>query len=92
LFRQPGETAKWVTIDDIREAQPDLVLQYDCHGCPAAGKHPVRARQGWSALAAVGRGAVYTLQENISNPNLCFPSALEELVTILNAYAVQNPH
>jgi hypothetical protein len=35
---------------------------------------------------------VYTLQENISNPNLCFPSALEELVTILNAYAVQNRH
>ncbi|ETX09113.1 ABC transporter substrate-binding protein [Candidatus Entotheonella palauensis] len=91
LLMQPGETAKWVTIDDIRGAQPDVVLQYDCHGCPAAGKHPVRTRQGWSELAAVDRDAVYTLQENISNPNLCFPAGLEELVNLLNTYAAQNP-
>jgi iron complex transport system substrate-binding protein len=91
LFMQPGETARWVTIDDIRKTQPDIVLQYDCHGCPAAGKHPVRTRQGWSDLAAVGRDAVYTLQENISNPNLCFPAGLEELVHMLNTYAAQKP-
>jgi ABC-type Fe3+-hydroxamate transport system substrate-binding protein len=91
LFMQPGETARWVTIDDIREAQPDMVLQYDCHGCPAAGKHPVRTRQGWADLAAVGRDTVYALQENISNPNLCFPAGLEELVHMLNAYAAQKP-
>jgi hypothetical protein len=88
---QPGETARWVTIDDIREAQPDIVLQYDCHGCPAAGKHPVRTRQGWAELPAVGHDAVYTLQENISNPNLCFPAGLRELVHVLNTYAAQRP-
>ncbi len=78
LFMQPGETAKWVAFDDIREAQPDVVLQYDCHGCPAAAKHPVHRRPGWSELAAVSGNAVYTLRENISNPNLCFPAPLEE--------------
>ena len=89
LFMQPGETAKWVTFNDIREAQPDVVLQYDCHGCPAAGKHPVHARQGWSELAAVRQHTVYVLQENISNPNLCFPAGLAELVDVMNTYAAQ---
>jgi ABC-type hemin transport system substrate-binding protein len=91
LCLQPGETARWVTIDDIRAVQPDIVLQYDCHGCPAAGKHPVRTRQGWSELPAVDHDTVYTLQENISNPNLCFPAGLQELVHVLNAYAAQKP-
>ena len=91
LLMQPGETARWIAIDDIRQAGPDVVLQYDCHGCPAAMQHPVRTRQGWSTLPAVSRDAVYTLQENISNPNLCFPTALAELVEVFNAYAAQQP-
>ena len=70
-----------------REAQPDVVLQYDCHGCPTARQHPIRTRRGWSELAAVGRDTVYTLQENISNPNLCFPAPFEELVSVLQTYA-----
>jgi iron complex transport system substrate-binding protein len=84
LFAQPGDPAKWVTVDDIRAAQPDMVLQYDCHGCPTAQQHPIAARQGWSDLPAVLRQAVYPLHENISDPNLCFPAPLEELVDIVN--------
>lgn len=91
LFTQPGDTAKWVAFDEIRAAQPDVMLQFDCHGCPTAKKHPISRRPGWSELAAVSRHAVYPLSENISDPNLCFPVALEELVGILNIYAVQNP-
>jgi len=87
LFTRPGDTAQWVAFDDIRAAQPDVVLQFDCHGCPTARKHPIPARQGWSALAAVARHAVYPLSENISDPNLCFPAALEQLVGILNHFA-----
>lgn len=90
LLMQPGETAKWVTIDEIAAARPDVVLQYDCHGCPAAAKHPVCAREGWADLPAVKRDAVYTLQENISNPNLCFPAGLEELVNTFNRDAPHN--
>ena len=84
LFAQPGDAAKWVTVDEIRAAQPDMVLQYDCHGCPVARKHPIPARRGWSDLPAVSRHAVYPLRENISDPNLCFPAPLEELVAIAN--------
>ena len=84
LFTQPGDTAKWVAFDAIRAAQPDVILQFDCHGCPTAGKHPITARRGWSALAAVCRAAVYPLSANISDPNLCFPAALEQLVGVLN--------
>lgn len=84
LFARPGDAAKWVTVDEIREAQPDMVLQYDCHGCPMAQKYPVPTRQGWSDLSAVSRHAVYPLRENISDPSLCFPAPLEELVDIVN--------
>jgi ABC-type Fe3+-hydroxamate transport system substrate-binding protein len=91
LFTQPGDTAKWVALDDIRVAQPDVILQFDCHGCPTARKHPIPRRPGWSELAAVARHAVYPLSANISDPNLCFPMALEELVGILNTYAAHNP-
>ena len=87
LFTRPGDTAKWVAFDEIRAAQPDVILQFDCHGCPTARKHPIPGRPGWSELTAVSRAAVYPLSENISDPNLCFPTALEELVGILNTYA-----
>ena len=91
LFTQPGDTAKWVAFDEIRAAQPDVILQYDCHGCPTARKHPIPARRGWSELAAVCRAGVYPLSENISDPNLCFPAALEQLVGVLNHFAAQAP-
>ena len=91
LFTQPGDTAKWVAFDEIRAAQPDVILQFDCHGCPTARKHPIPRRPGWSELAAVSRHAVYPLRANISDPNLCFPAALEELVGVLNTYMAQNP-
>ena len=91
LFTQAGDTAKWVAFDEICAAQPNVVLQFDCHGCPTARQHPIPRRPGWSELAAVSRHAVYPLSANISDPNLCFPMALEELVDILNTYAAQNP-
>jgi iron complex transport system substrate-binding protein len=91
LFTHPGDTARWVTFDEIRAAQPDVILQFDCHGCPTARKHPIPERSGWSELGAVSRHAVYPLSANISDPNLCFPAALEELVGILNTYVASNP-
>ena len=53
LFVQPGDTARWVTFDEIQSAQPEVILQYDCHGCPTARQQPVTARHGWSTLPAV---------------------------------------
>jgi len=91
LFTQSGDTAKWVAFDEIRAAQPDMILQFDCHGCPTARKHPIPRRPGWSELAAVSHAAVYPLSANISDPNLCFPTALDELEGILSTYMAQNP-
>lgn len=87
LFTRPGDAAQWVGFDAIRAAQPEVILQYDCHGCPMARKHPVPERRGWAALPAVAGAAVYPLSENISDPNLCFPAALEHLVDVMNHYA-----
>ena len=89
VLMQPGDTAKWVVFDDIRQARPDVILQYDCHGCPAAKRHPINERHGWSELPAVDRQAVYSLHENISDPNLCFPAALDEVVNVLNLHAAR---
>jgi iron complex transport system substrate-binding protein len=89
LFTQPGDSAKWVAFADIRAAQPDTVLQFDCHGCPAARQHPISARRGWAELEAVRHAAVYPLSANISDPNLCFPAALEELVGVLRHSTLQ---
>jgi ABC-type Fe3+-hydroxamate transport system substrate-binding protein len=91
LFTQPGDTAKWVAFDDIRVAQPDVILQYDCHGCPTARKQPMTARRGWSELTAVSRQAVYPLSANISDPNLCFPAPLAQLVDVLNRFVAHGP-
>jgi ABC-type Fe3+-hydroxamate transport system substrate-binding protein len=91
LFTRPGDPARWVAFDEILAAQPDVILPYDCHGCPAARKQPLPARPGWSELVAVRRATVYPLNENLSNPNLCFPTALEELVGVLNACAARTP-
>jgi ABC-type Fe3+-hydroxamate transport system substrate-binding protein len=88
---QPGDSARWVAFEELRAAQPDVILQYDCHGCPMAQKHPIPARPGWSELHAVRRQAVYPLHANISDPNLCFPMALEQLVDVLNQWTAQGP-
>lgn len=84
LFTQIGDTVEWVSFESIRQAQPDIILLFDCNGCPNANKHPIDSRDGWSELSAVSRQSVYRLSENISNPNLCFPAALQQLVEVVN--------
>ena len=86
---QPGDPARWVAFDEIRAAQPQVILQYDCHGCPTARKYPIPTRHGWAVLPAVIHEAVYTLSENISDPNLCFPVALEQVADILQRHAAR---
>jgi iron complex transport system substrate-binding protein len=86
LLAHPGDSARWVTFEEIRAAQPEVILQYDCHGCPTAGKYPVATRHGWGTLPAVVHAAVYPLHENISDPNLCFPGPLEHLLDVLNTF------
>jgi iron complex transport system substrate-binding protein len=86
LFAQPGDAVAWTAFDAVRAAQPDMVLAFDCNGCPNAMKHPVAARPGWSDLKAVASQAVYRPSRNIANPNLCYPEALAELVELVAAW------
>jgi iron complex transport system substrate-binding protein len=89
LVTQPGDTVQWTPFAAIREAQPDVILLFDCNGCPNANQHPIDSRKGWSDLSAVSQQAVYRLSENISNPNLCFPAALEQLVGVVNDFGAR---
>ncbi len=86
LFTQPGDAVAWTAFEAIRQAQPDMVLVFDCNGCPNAMTHPIDTRPGWSELAAVSDHAVYTPGKNMSNPNLCYPEALDELVDLVGAW------
>lgn len=86
LFAQPGDAVAWTEFGAIRGAQPDMILVFDCNGCPNAMNHPVATRPGWSELAAVSGGAVYRPSRNIANPNLCYPDALAELVELVSAW------
>lgn len=90
VLSQPGDPARWVTFEAICAARPAVILQYDCHGCPTAGLHPIPTRHGWAALPAVANAAIYPLHSNISDPNLCFPEPLNELVDVLNLWAARN--
>ena len=76
----------WTEFKDIRDAQPDIVLAFDCNGCPNAMTHPVGARPGWADLTAVSEHNVYRPSKNIANPNLCYPEALAELVDLVAAW------
>lgn len=84
LFARPGDTAAWVTVEQMQASPPDIILQYDCHGCPVARQFPISARRGWANFPAVNADAVVPLRENISDPNLCFPAPLSELIDIFN--------
>jgi iron complex transport system substrate-binding protein len=86
LFTRPGDAVAWTDFKVIREAQPDIVLAFDCNGCPNAMSHPIAARPGWSSLRAVSSRAVYRPSRNIANPNLCYPEALAELVELVTAW------
>jgi iron complex transport system substrate-binding protein len=86
LFAQAGDGVAWTEFKAIREAQPDLILAFDCNGCPNAMRHPIEARPGWPDLTAVSGGAVYRPTRNIANPNLCYPDALAELVGLVAAW------
>lgn len=86
LFVKPGDAVAWVDFRDIRQAQPDMILAFDCEDCPNALKHPVAARPGWADLDAVADNAVYRPRRNIANPNLCHPAALAELVELMVAW------
>jgi len=55
LVTQPGDTVQWTPFESVREAQPDVILLFDCNGCPNAEKHPIDARRGWSELSAVSQ-------------------------------------
>ncbi len=90
LFTQPGDAVAWTEFEAIRQAQPDMVLVFDCNGCPNAKTHPVETRPGWSELTAVSGHTVYTPSKNIGNPNLCYPAALDELVDLIGAWRRTN--
>ncbi len=86
LFSRPGDAVAWTDFKVVREAQPDMVLAFDCNGCPNAMTHPIAARPGWSDLKAVSDHAVYRPSRNIANPNLCYPEALAELVELVTRW------
>ena len=87
IFTQPGDAVAWTEFKSIREAQPDMMLVFDCNGCPNAMTHPVETRPGWEELNAVFGQTVYRPSKNIANPNLCYLEALDELLGFIDEWS-----
>jgi ABC-type Fe3+-hydroxamate transport system substrate-binding protein len=83
VLAQRGDTVAWVDFESVRASEPDMILAFDCRDCPNALSHPVAQRPGWPELRAVCGDAVFRPRRNIANPNLCYPSALAELVELV---------
>jgi iron complex transport system substrate-binding protein len=86
LFTRPGDAVAWTDFNDIRQVQPDMILAFDCGGCPNAMRHPIALRPGWAGLEAVSADAVFRPSRNIANPNLLYPAALAELAATVAAW------
>jgi len=86
FFTRPGDTIAWTDFRDICAAQPDIVLEFDCGGCPNALRHPVPSRKEWSDLTAFATGAIHRPARNIANPNLCHPRVLADLAEVVAAW------
>lgn len=86
LFAKPGDSVPWTEFQVIQDAQPDMILVFDCNGCPNAMRHPVATRPGWSSLTAVTHHAVYRPNKNIANSNICYPEALAELIKLVTTW------
>ncbi|WP_119269975.1 ABC transporter substrate-binding protein [Taklimakanibacter deserti] len=91
LLAQRGDAVAWVDFNSVRDARPDMILAFDCQDCPNAMSHPVARRPGWPELKAVSGHAVYRPRRNIANPNLCYPSALAELMELVTIWDDAQP-
>jgi iron complex transport system substrate-binding protein len=89
LFGQSGSHSPWLAWEDLRRADPDVVVLLPC-GFPLdrveQEARAVTALPGWSGLSAVEQGRVYLTEANqlFNRPGPRLAESLEALAQMLH--------
>jgi len=97
LFGRAGEPSPWLRWQDVRAADPDLLLVAACGFDRARARRelgPLLAQPGFAALAAARAGRVYVLDGNayFNRPGPRLLESLEILAEILHPEAFRFGH
>ncbi len=89
LFGRAGEPSPWLGWEELREADPDVLLLLPCGFGIERTHHemgPLIARTGWAGLRAVRAGRVYLLEGNqyFNRPGPRLVESLEILCEVLH--------
>jgi iron complex transport system substrate-binding protein len=97
LYGRAGEPSPWVRWEDVRAADPDVVLVAACGFDRARARRelrPLLAQPGFAALSAARAGRVYVLDGNayFNRPGPRLVESLEILAEILHPEAFRFGH
>jgi iron complex transport system substrate-binding protein len=97
LFGTAGQHAPWLTWDELREADPDLIILMPCGFDIARTRQEMPAltsRPGWSDLQAVGRRQVVLTDGNqfFNRPGPRLVESLEILAELLHPQVFHFDH
>lgn len=83
---RPGEPCRWISSRRVVDYQPNIIIDNRCTTCPLRLTDRIEDRAGWEDIPAIKHKRVFRLDTNIANPNLCFITGLEELVSLVLTY------
>jgi len=97
LFGEAGEHSPWMTLDALREAQPDVVVVTPCgFDLPRTRSEmaPLTALAEWQTLEAVKNGQVYLADGHnfFNRPGPRLVESLEILTEILHPESTASRH
>lgn len=97
LFGRAGEPSPWLGWEELREADPDVLLLLPCGFGIERTRHelgPLVAQTGWAGLRAVRAGRVYLLEGNhyFNRPGPRLVESLEILCEVLHPEHFESGH
>lgn len=63
----PGEQSRSVTLDEVAEADPDMIIVHWCGAGPSSRVDAVTKRPGWNTLRAVREARVFAIHDSMLN-------------------------
>jgi iron complex transport system substrate-binding protein len=97
LFGQAGKHAPWMTWEQMRDADPDVIVLMPCGfdiGRTMQDVPLLEAKDGWASLKAVRRGRVFATDGNqyFNRPGPRLAESLEILAELLHPEAFAFGH
>jgi iron complex transport system substrate-binding protein len=97
LFGVAGKHSPWMTWEQLREKDPDVIVVLPCGFDIARSRHEMPAlteRPGWTELSAVRQHRVYLADGNqyFNRPGPRLADSLEILAEVLHPGAMRPQH